>query len=158
VVHDLMIHDINLVLSLVKNDITRIDARGTPVLTEKIDVATARIEFAGGCIATLTASRVSHMRERVFTVVEKGGYFSLNLATGQMFSAKKGDNGRIKLHTYRAVRPDPVHDELKAFVKAVRHGTGVLVSGEDALAALVLANTIKETIDRHLAIDASKGS
>ena len=54
-----MIHDINLLLSLVKSDITRIDARGTPVLTEKIDVATARIEFAGGCIATLTASRVS---------------------------------------------------------------------------------------------------
>ena len=89
VVHDLMIHDIDLVLSLVKSDITRIDARGTPVLTEKIDVATARIEFAGGCIATLTASRVSRTRERVFTVVEEGGYFSLDLAAGQMFSAKR---------------------------------------------------------------------
>ena len=89
VVHDLMIHDINLVLSLVKSDITRIDARGTPVLTEKTDVAHARIEFAGGCIATLTASRVSRTRERVFTVFEKGRYFSLDLAAGEMFSAKK---------------------------------------------------------------------
>ncbi len=155
VVHDLMIHDINLLLSLVKSDITRIDARGTPVLTEKIDVATARIEFAGGCIATLTASRVSRMRERVFAVFEEGRYFSLNLAAGQMFSAKKNEKGRMKLHTYRAARPDPVHDELKAFVRAVRYGTDVLVDGEDGLAALVLADTIKETIDRHLATDAS---
>lgn len=158
VVHDLMIHDINLVLSLVKNDITRIDARGTPVLTEKIDVATARIEFAGGCIATLTASRVSRMRERVFAVFEGDRYFSLNLAAGQMFSAKKGANGRMKLHTYQAVRPDPVYDELKAFVRAVTYGTDVLVNGEDGLAALVLANTIKETIARHLATEDVSGS
>jgi predicted dehydrogenase len=158
VVHDLMIHDIDLVLSLVKSDVTRVDARGTPALTEKIDVAHARIEFAGGCIATLTASRVSRMKERVFTVVEEGGYFSLDLAAGQMFSAKKGTSGRMKLQTYRAVRPDPVHDELKAFVRAVRYGTDALVNGEDALAALILANTIRETIRQHLATDASGGS
>ncbi len=155
VVHDLMIHDINLLLSLVKNDITRIDARGTPVLTEKIDVATARIEFAGGCVATLTASRVSRMRERVFAIFEEGGYFSLNLAAGQMFSAKRKNNGTMERRTYRAVRPDPVHDELKTFVRAVRRRTEALVNGEDGLAALVLANTIKETIYRHLAADAS---
>ena len=150
-----MIHDINLGLSLVKDDIIRIDARGTPVLTEKIDVARARIEFAGGCVAILTASRVSQTRERVFSVFEEGGSFSLNLAAGQMFSARKETGGGMKLRTYRAVRPDPVHDELKAFVNAVRYGTDVLVNGEDGLAALVLANTIKETIDRHLATDAS---
>ena len=68
VVHDLMIHDIDLVLSLVKDDIKRLTARGAPVLTEKIDVAHARIEFAGGCVATLNASRVSMARERVFRV------------------------------------------------------------------------------------------
>ncbi|MGD0486711.1 MAG: Gfo/Idh/MocA family oxidoreductase [Syntrophorhabdales bacterium] len=158
VVHDLMIHDINLVLSLVKSDITRIDARGTPVLTEKIDVAHARIEFSGGCIATLTASRVSRMRERVFSVFEEDRYFSLNLAAGQMFSAKKGANGRMKLHTYQALRPDPVHDELKAFVSAVRYGTDVLVNGEDGLAALVLANTIQETIARHFATEGVSAS
>ena len=158
VVHDLMIHDINLVLSLVKSDITRIDARGTPVLTEKIDVAHARIEFSGGCIATLTASRVSRVRERVFAVFEEGRYFLLNLAAGQMFSAKKGANGTMKLHTYQALRPDPVHDELKAFVSAVRYGTDVLVNGEDGLAALVLANTIQETIARHFATEGVSAS
>ena len=88
------------------------------------------------------------MRERVFAVFEEGRYFFLNLAAGQMFSAKKNEKGRMKLHTYRAARPDPVHDELKAFVRAVRYGTDVLVDGEDGLAALVLADTIKETIDR----------
>ena len=158
VVQDLMIHDINLVLSLVKRDITRIDARGTPVLTEKIDVANARVEFAGGCIATLTASRVSRMRERVFTIFEEGRYFSLNLAAGQMFSAEKGTSGRMRRRTYQAVQPDPVHDELKAFVRAVRYGTEVLVNGEDGLAALVLAHTIKETIARHLAAEDVSGS
>ncbi len=96
VVHDVMIHDIDLVLSLVKSDITRIDARGTPVLTEKIDVARARIEFAGGCVATLTASRVSGTRERVFTVFEEGRYFSLDLAAGRMFSAKREMGGLLK--------------------------------------------------------------
>ena len=64
----------------------------------------------------------------------------------------------MRLHTYRAVRPDPVHDELKAFVRAVRHGTDVLVNGEDGLAALVLAHTIKETIARRLATEETSGS
>ena len=61
----------------------------------------------------------------------------------------------MELHTYRAARPDPVHDELKAFVRAVRHGTDALVSGEDGLAALILANAIEETIEQHLTTDAS---
>jgi len=98
------------------------------------------------------------MRERVFSVFEEDRYFSLNLAAGQMFSAKKGANGRMKLHTYQALRPDPVHDELKAFVSAVRYGTDVLVNGEDGLAALVLANTIQETIARHFATEGVSAS
>jgi predicted dehydrogenase len=150
-----MIHDIDLVLSLVKREIVRIDARGAPALTEKIDVAHARIEFAGGCIATLAASRVSRRRERIFTVIEEDRYFSCDLAAGSMFLAEKDARGGARRRTYKAVRPDPVHDELKAFVMAVRRGTEAPVSGEDGLAALILANAIQEKIEQHLAPDAS---
>ena len=96
VVHDLMIHDIDLVLSLVKQEIVRIDASGASAVTEKIDVAHARIEFAGGCIATLEASRVSRTRERIFTVIEEDRYFSCDLAAGSMFLAQKDESGAAR--------------------------------------------------------------
>ncbi|MGD0229385.1 MAG: Gfo/Idh/MocA family oxidoreductase [Syntrophorhabdales bacterium] len=153
VIHDLMIHDIDLVLALAKTDVTRVRARGTPVLTEKIDVAQARIDFADGSIARLSASRVSRTRERTFTVVEEGGYFSLDLSAGHMLSAKRGKNGSVEVRTFRARHPDPVYDELRAFVRAVRHGLNVVVRGEDGLRALILANAIKDEIDQHVSRD-----
>ncbi len=158
VVHDVMIHDIDLVLSLVKRDIVRTDASGARVVTEKIDVAHARIEFVGGCIANLAASRVSQTRERVFTIIEKDAYFSCDLAACCMYSSQKNGNDVSQPRTYKAAHPDPVHDELKAFIKAVKQGTDALVSGEDGLAALLLANDIQEKIEQHLALNASKDS
>jgi predicted dehydrogenase len=153
VVHDLMIHDIDLVLSLVKDAVKGLTARGAPVLTERVDVAHARIEFAGGCVATLTASRVSKTRERLFRVVEEGRWFSLDLAAGEMLTTERRNGGRTKVRTWRAVRSDPVYDELRAFVRAVRDGTEAIVSGEDGLRALVLANDITAEIERGLARD-----
>ncbi len=150
VVHDLMIHDIDLALSLVKDGIKGLTASGAPVLTERIDVANARIEFAGGCVATLTASRVSKTRERLFRVVEEGRWFSLDLAAGEMLTSERR-NGRTKVRTWRAVRSDPVYDELRAFIRAVRDGTEAIVSGEDGLRALTLANDITAEIERGLA-------
>jgi len=155
VVHDLMIHDIDLVLSLVKRDIVRIDARGAPGLTQRTDAARARIDFAGGCIASLVASRVSRTRERIFTVVEEDRYLYCDLAAGSMISARKDENGAGRRSTYKAGRPDPVRDELKAFVRAVRLGTDAPVSGEDGLAALIVANAIEEKIEQHLTLGAS---
>jgi predicted dehydrogenase len=149
VIHDLMIHDIDLVLSLARGNITGVEARGTPVFTERIDVATARIEFTGGCVATLFASRASATKERLFRVFEKDRYYSLNLAAGEMFSVKKDARGKPVARTYRASRQDPVHDELKAFVKAIRQRSGALVDGEDGLRALLLADRIAGEIERH---------
>ena len=153
VVHDLMVHDIDLVLSLVKDGVRKLTARGAPVLTEKIDVAHARVEFAGGCVATLTASRVSKTKERSFRVVEEGRWLSLDLAAGEMLACDRSNGGRAKVRTWRAVRSDPVYDELRAFIRAVRDGTEALVSGEDGLRALVLANDITAEIERGLAQD-----
>jgi predicted dehydrogenase len=101
------------------------------------------------------ASRVSRTRERIFTVVEEDRYFYCDLAAGSMISARKDENGAGRRSTYKAGRPDPVRDELKAFVRAVRLGTDAPVSGEDGLAALIVANAIEEKIEQHLTLGAS---
>ena len=157
VVHDLMIHDIDLVISLVKDNIKGLTARGAPVLTEKIDVAHARIEFAGGCVATLNASRVSMARERVFRVLEEGRWFSLDLGAGEMTVTERRSGGKAKVQTWRAAKPDPVNDKLRAFVRAVRDGTEPVVSGEDGLRALIVANDISAEIERSLPHAGGKG-
>jgi predicted dehydrogenase len=150
VVHDVMIHDIDLALSLNKTAIRRISAEGTPVLTEKADVARARIEFADGCMANLSASRVSKARERSFTIVEEGRYVSLDLAAGRMFSVESDKDGRKRTTEYRAPRPDPLRDELRAFIRAVRENGRAVVDGEEGLRALVTADNISAEIERRL--------
>jgi predicted dehydrogenase len=156
VIHDLMIHDIDLVSSLARGHIIHVRARGTPVFTERIDVAAARIEFTGGCVATLFASRVSATKERLFRVFEKDRFYSLNLAAGEMFSVKKDKQGKPVARTYRASRQDPVYDELRAFVRAIRQGSGALIDGEDGLRALILADRITREIERHRSRERAK--
>ncbi|OPY69226.1 MAG: Inositol 2-dehydrogenase [Syntrophorhabdaceae bacterium PtaU1.Bin034] len=151
VIHDLMIHDIDLVLSLVNSDIAAISARGISVFTEKIDVANARVEFADGCVAIITASRASGTRERSFKVFDQDRYYSLNLATAHMFTSKKDKKGKMEASIYKATSPDPVNSELREFVRAIRDKREVLVNGEDGLRALLLANTIKEHIEENRA-------
>ena len=130
VVHDLMIHDIDLALSLNPSQIKTITARGTSVFTKKIDVANARIEFIDGCVATLTASRASAGRERLFKIVGKDNYFSLDLASGRLFVVGKTPNGKRRSFTFQAERPDPVGDELRAFVGAISGRKGDIVDGQ----------------------------
>lgn len=148
VVHDLMIHDIDLALSLNRTGIRRIWARGAPIVTKKIDIANARIEFVDGCVATLTASRASKTRERWFRIVEKDRYVSLDLAAGRMCSIESDKSGKKRTTFYRARRPDPVRDELRAFVRAIRESSKAVVDGEEALRALATADSISAEIER----------
>ncbi len=151
VIYDLMIHDIDLVMSIATGEVKRIVAHGTRVLTDRIDVAQARIHFADGSVASLTASRVSGTRERSVEIVQEGRYFALDLAAGSLFLAERDRSGKPRVRAYTAPHPDPVNDELRAFVRSVREGGEALVSGEDGLRALAMADAIKNTIEEHSA-------
>lgn len=147
VVHDLMIHDIDLVLSLNGSAIRSISARGTPVHTSRTDIASARIEFSDGCVATLTASRASGTKERVFKIIEKDRFFSCDLAAGQLLAFEETPSGKRKASAFKAARPDPVRDELRAFIRTVRGSTEDAVSGEEGLRALLVADSITAEIE-----------
>lgn len=148
VVLDLMIHDIDLVLSLVDSPVRRIDASGSPVLSSHLDIANARIQFDSGCVATLTASRVSHKRERSIRIFQHNAYFSANLCTPTLDVYRKSDRemypGIAAIECER-VQPGPgdaLKTEIEAFVASVRTGSPPQVSGNDGLRALETANAI----------------
>ncbi len=146
VVMDLMIHDIDLVLSIAKGKVTDVRARGIAVVTDKIDVANARIEFDSGCVASLTASRASKRKERTFKIFQKDRYFDLDLLKGHMSEVARGSEGAARVEEYQAEQIDPVKDELKEFVHAIREKRQPRVEGEHGLRALLLANRIRESI------------
>ncbi len=151
VVMDLMIHDIDLVLSITAGKITDVRARGTPVVTDKVDVANARVEFDCGCVASLSASRASKKKERTFKIFQKERYFDLDLLKGHMTTIARGSNGAVHTEEYQAETIDPVKDELQEFIQAIRERRKPRVEGEHGLNALVLANLIRESIQENLA-------
>jgi len=145
VVLDLMIHDIDIILDMVKDKIQRIDAVGVNVLTPYEDIANARIKFKNGCAANLTASRVSPERMRKIRVFQKDSYISVDYykQAGKAFY-KKG--GQILKKDLEAGRQEPLELELKAFAKCVLKNKRPLVNGEDALQSLKLADRIIKKI------------
>jgi predicted dehydrogenase len=153
---DLMIHDLDLVLELVRSTVTDVRATGVPVLTPHVDIANARVEFASGAVANVTASRVSRERSRKLRVFQPTGYFSLDLAKGS------GDFYRLKpgwqtLHATRmetivehvrleAPEAEPLQLELESFVRAVRGDGEVVVSGTAGAEALALALRVADAV------------
>lgn len=165
VVLDLMIHDLDLVLSLVRRPVTAIAAAGVPVLTPSPDIANARIEFEGGCVANVTASRVSLERMRKIRFFQRSGYISLDLAAGRGEFLRLRDGilfepgvplpgagladvvERIPLESDGV---EPLRCELESFVAAAS-GTGpVAVSGRDGRDALAVALEIMKGITKHV--------
>ncbi|MHB8623308.1 MAG: Gfo/Idh/MocA family oxidoreductase [Sulfuricaulis sp.] len=152
VVTDLMIHDIDIVLSLVGSNIRSISATGIPVLTEHVDIANARIEFENGAVANVTASRVSNKKLRRIRVFGKEHYYGLDYVDQklEMVSAVPDpENGRWpKIITEKLdIQPRPPLDtELEFFVRSVRTGTPPLVNGRVGLEALRVALLVKEKI------------
>jgi predicted dehydrogenase len=150
VVFDLMIHDLDIVLSLVDSPVTSVEAVGVPVLTGRVDIANARLRFESGCIANLTASRISRDRTRKIRVFQSDAYLSIDYAAqeAEMYRLKREEGVRpvIEGGKLDVPREEPLRCELADFVGAVRHGRPPIVTGQDGRKALALAERITERI------------
>ncbi|MGE0462721.1 MAG: Gfo/Idh/MocA family protein [Vicinamibacterales bacterium] len=146
VVFDLMIHDIGLVLDLVRSEVVGIEAVGVPVLTPRVDIANARLKFANGCIANLTASRISREQVRKIRFFQRSTYLSIDYKAQEVevwrLVPQPGAMPRIDGGKLDVKKDEPLRRELADFVTAVRERRPPGVTGEQGRAALVLANEI----------------
>jgi predicted dehydrogenase len=156
VVLDLMIHDLDAVLSLVNSPIREIRGAGIPILSEKIDIANARIEFESGCIANFTASRVSTERVRKLRFFQPRQYISIDYGRQDVLvftvggnEGKPSANPEIKISKPEVPPEEPLHAEIRAFVDAVRTRQKPVVTLEDGRRALAAALGILEQIEAH---------
>jgi predicted dehydrogenase len=152
VIYDLMIHDLDILLALVKQPVTEVKAVGIPVLTDKVDIAHARLEFAGGAVANVTASRVSTERVRKVRFFQQHEYISLDYARRdalRVIAKKAGPQPEFGYEKLPAPAVEPLHAELEAFVEAVRTRTEPRVNGAAGRAALELAARVMASIQEH---------
>jgi predicted dehydrogenase len=146
---DLMIHDLNLVLSFLGQRVVDVRAVGVAVMTEKVDITNVRIEFENGAVANLTASRVSQDRVRKIRFFSREAYISVDTKEQEVKGYRL--SGKTVLPIEVAVtKQEPLRAELEAFVECVRTRTRPLVSGEDGLAAVELAIRVAKAIDESL--------
>jgi len=152
VVYDVMIHDLDILLALVDAPVTTIHALGIPVLTDKVDIAQARIEFASGAVANLTASRVSTERVRKMRFFQEHEYISLDFARQDALRIRvrqPGPKPQFDFEQIPARHQEPLEGELLAFVDAVRHRTKPIVDGSAGRRALELADRVMAGILEH---------
>jgi len=151
VIFDLMIHDLDLLLSIVDEPVVSVEAVGVPVLTSRIDIANVRLKFAGGCIANLTASRISRDRVRKIRFFQPRSYLSIDYAAQEVerWTIEAGPAGTpaIQGGKLEVAKDEPLRCELDDFVCAVRDGRPPRVTGEQGRDALTLATTIVEHMD-----------
>ncbi len=157
VVLDLMIHDIDIILSFVRSPLNNISAIGFNLVSEKEDIANARLEFANGCVANVTASRISIKKERKIRFFQRNAYINVDYMKPEVKIYKlkgepKGVLDLAKLVDCRELKLDkvePLRAELSAFVDCVTGNSVPLVTGLDGLMALKVAGDILKTIEKH---------
>ncbi len=152
VIFDLMIHDLDILLALVKEQVTEVKAVGIPVLTEKVDIAHARLEFAGGAVANVTASRVSTERVRKMRFFQAREYISLDYARRDALRVgvkKPGPQPEFGFEKLPAPATEPLQAELEAFLEAVRTRVAPKTDGAAGRAALELASRVMTSIREH---------
>jgi predicted dehydrogenase len=151
VVFDLMIHDLDVIMSLVRSEVTSVEAVGVPVLTPKYDIANARLRFASGCIANVTASRISKDRVRKIRFFQPDAYLSIDYAAqeveGWRLVKREGARPSIEGGPIPVERDEPLRRELADFARAVRERGTPLVDGAAGRRALELATRIAEKME-----------
>lgn len=141
VVLDLMIHDLDIIMALIKDEVKVIRSSGIHVLSDKIDIANARLEFASGCIATLTASRVHQGKVRKLRIFEPTSYYSIDYIDQEVKVFPL--NGRqTDIKTLKIKKEEPLKKELQNFFRCIIDGKKRKVTGEEGLRALKLAYSV----------------
>ncbi len=173
VVLDLMIHDIDLILSFVKSDIVDIQASGVGIVTDSIDIANARLQFANGAVANITTSRISMKMERKIRFFQKEAYISVNFQDKEILAIRKSkdlkkilpsillgeknfnpeDLVEQEVITAEDIIKDALTMELESFVNAIEKDTDPICSGEDGLKALKVAQKIIDKINNHMVMN-----
>ncbi len=152
VVLDLMIHDIDLIQNIVRSPIASIDASGGPVFTDEIDIANARIRFENGCVANVTASRISMKSERKLRVFQTDAYLSIDLQQKLLTVVRRpavmaeGVLPKVDVEERSFEQGDALLAEIESFLDAIEQGRPPVVSGEDGLRALMTATRIAELV------------
>jgi predicted dehydrogenase len=158
VILDLMIHDIDIIQTIVHSPIKNIDAHGAPVLSKSIDIANARITFENHCVANVTASRISFKTERKTRIFQADTYISIDYHNKQFAVFQKGEGEmfpgipEITRHESVFEKGDALLEEIKAFIKCIEQDTTPLVTGEEGCAALATAQKITSLIDNQLIV------
>ena len=152
VILDLMIHDLDFILSLVQAPIASIDAAGAPVFSDSEDIANARVKFANGCIANITASRISLKTERQMRIFQSDAYIAVDFdkrktrIVGKKSAGPVGGFSDVDVEEEGYEEVDELEREVEAFIAAVHDGTPPVVSGEDGLRALEAALSVADSL------------
>ena len=155
VVLDLMIHDIDIILNLINSPVTAVSAVGVPVISDQVDIANARLQFESGCVANLTASRVSVERVRRIRIFQRDTFISLDYAQQEIAvyhripiegGAAPGTTPKIVKEDIFIDKAEPLRVELESFIECVRSRKKPLVSGEEGRDALKVASQIVERL------------
>ncbi|HEX37837.1 MAG TPA: Gfo/Idh/MocA family oxidoreductase [Candidatus Cloacimonetes bacterium] len=167
VVYDIMIHDIDIILSLVQSRVKEINAVGVPILTNDIDIANAKIEFENGTLANITSSRISLKKERKIRFFQKDMYISLDYQDKQVRVVRKNPqvdeimkeimNGTREANIYELYRTEtlpiiekePLRAEIESFISSIVHDNRPIVNAQDGYEALRVAYTIMEDIEKN---------
>ena len=151
VVLDLMIHDLDVILSMVHSPLRAVEAVGVPVLTTSVDIANARLRFANGCIANVTASRVSLKRERKLRIFQADAYVAVDYGERRVRICRREPDAEgqtaLVLEEREVPEGDALELEIDAFLRAVRDREPPPVSGWDGLRALEVAHVIRESLE-----------
>jgi len=152
VVLDLMIHDIDIISNFVKSEIKNIHSAGIPVVSEHVDIANARLEFENGCVANVTASRISTRDERKIKLFQRDAYISVDFANHGITIVNKSNKDKssiipgMEINKLRFNKGDALDDELKSFVRAVKNRKSPEVTGQVGRSALKIALSIMQQI------------